>query len=441
MPNVVQNEAAPRGQEILNRRWLQLTIGVIAMMAISSPQYVWTLFVKPLQTTMNSSLAAMQVTFSVLIVVQTWLSPLQGFWIERFGVRTLFSIGAVLVGASWILGAYASTPVQLYATYGLLGGLGTGIIYIGIVGLMVKWFPDRRGFATGMVAAGYGFGAIVFTFPVDSSIKASGYATTLITFGFVFGAILLITAQLLRRPPLGWQPPRPVAMRAAVAQTGRQFSPKAMLRTPIFWLMFVMMTMMSTGGLMVTSQISVFAREFGVAQVLVYGLAALPLALTVDRVLNGVTRPFFGWVSDRIGRENTMALAFLLEAAAVFLLLAFRADALAFVLLSGLVFFGWGEIFSLFPSTLTDTYGEQHATTNYGFLYIAQGVGSVLGGPVAALLHDQLGTWVPVFYIVITLDILTALLALLVLKPMRRRWFGGSGAATSQRSYAGAGAG
>jgi MFS transporter, OFA family, oxalate/formate antiporter len=440
MSNNLPKKQSPAVSGILNQRWLQLTIGVIAMMAISSPQYVWTLFVKPLQTTMNASLAAVQVTFSVLIVVQTWLSPLQGFWIERFGVRTLFSIAGVLVGASWVLGSYAASTLQLYLTYGLLGGLGTGIIYIGIVGLMVKWFPDRRGFATGMVAAGYGFGAIVFTFPVDSSIKANGYESTLITFGFVFGAVLLITAQLLRRPPEGWQPPRPAPERSAVTQTGRQFAPKEMLRTPIYWLMFLMMTMMSTGGLMVTSQISVFAREFGVAQVLVFGLAALPLALTVDRVLNGITRPFFGWISDRIGRENTMALAFLLEAAAVYLLLTFRTDAVAFVLLSGLVFFGWGEIFSLFPSTLTDTYGEQHATTNYGFLYIAQGIGSVLGGPVAAMLHDQMGTWVPVFYIVITLDILTALLALFVLKSMRQRWFGGSGSGRAS-GYAGAGVG
>jgi len=431
MSTAMSREFPQSGTSLLHRRWFQLTVGVISMMAISSPQYVWTLFVKPLQTTLDASLAAVQVTFSVLIVVQTWLSPLQGFWIERFGERVLFSIGGLLVGASWVLGSYAASPMQLYLTYGLLGGLGTGIIYIGIVGLMVKWFPDRRGFATGMVAAGYGFGAIVFTFPVDTSIKANGYQSTLITFGLVFGAVLLITAQLLRRPPPNWKPLKAAVKRQAVTQTGRQYSPKEMLRTPIFWLMFVMMTMMSTGGLMVTSQISVFAREFGVASVLVYGLAALPLALTVDRVLNGATRPFFGWVSDRIGRENTMALAFFLEAGAVFLLLSFKEDALAFVLLSGLVFFGWGEIFSLFPSTLTDTYGAEHGTTNYGFLYIAQGIGSVLGGPVAAMLHDKLGSWVPVFYIVISLDILTAILALLVLKPMRRRWFEGGGSAKS----------
>ncbi len=401
------------------------------MMAISSPQYVWTLFVKPLQTTMSSSLAAIQVTFSVLIVVQTWLSPLQGFWIERFGVRTLFSIGAVLVGASWVLGAHAASPMQLYLTYGLLGGLGTGIIYIGIVGLMVKWVSRSTRFRNG-----HGIGRLRFR--LDRVYLSGG---------------LVDQGKRLRKHVDNfwmclWRSPSdhsttsaPTTIRLATPssrglmqhrgrpKTGQQIpSPKEMLRTPIFWLMFVMMTMMSTGGLMVTSQISVFAREFGVAQVLVYGLAALPLALTVDRVLNGITRPFFGWISDRIGRENTMALAFLLEAAAVFLLLNFRTDAVAFVLLSGLVFFGWGEIFSLFPSTLTDTYGELHGTTNYGFLYIAQGIGSVLGGPVAALLHDQMGTWVPVFYIVITLDILTALLALLALKPLRERWFGRVGA-------------
>ena len=192
-----------------------------------------------------------------------------------------------------------------------------------------------------------------------------------------------------------------------------------MLGTPIFWLMFVMMTMMSTGGLMIISQFAAFSRDFGVASVMVFGLAALPLALTVDRITNGLTRPFFGWLSDRIGRENTMAIAFLMEAAAVTIMVLLRDNALVFVILSAVVFFGWGEIFSLFPSTLTDTFGTKHATTNYGFLYMAQGIGSVLGGPLAALLHDHAGSWLPVFGIVIAMDVLTGLIALAVLKPMR----------------------
>jgi MFS family permease len=206
-----------------------------------------------------------------------------------------------------------------------------------------------------------------------------------------------------------------------------------MLKTPIFWLMFVMMTMMSTGGLMVISQFANFARDFGVAEVTVWGAAALPWALTVDRITNGLTRPFFGWVSDRIGRENTMGIAFILEAAAIALLVAYRDNALAFVVLSAVVFFGWGEIFSLFPSTLTDTYGTRNATTNYGFLYMAQGVGSVLGGPAAALMHDAAGSWLPVFGLIIAMDVITGLLALFVLKPWRTAWLGGSvGAAKLQ---------
>ena len=195
-----------------------------------------------------------------------------------------------------------------------------------------------------------------------------------------------------------------------------------MLRSKVFWLMFFMMTMMSTGGLMIISQFAAFSRDFGVANVVVFGLAALPLALTIDRLTNGLTRPFFGFVSDKIGRENTMAIAFLMEAAAVTLMVLLRDNALVFVMLSGVVFFGWGEIFSLFPSTLTDTFGSKYATTNYGWLYIAQGVGSIFGGPLAALLREQTGSWLPVFAIIIAMDALTGILALAVLKPMRRTY-------------------
>jgi oxalate/formate antiporter len=316
-----------------------------------------------------------------------------------------------------VLTAYASDVTTLYLAYGGLGGIGTGIVYVGIVGLMVRWFPEKRGFAAGMVAAGYGFGAIATTFPIDSMIKASGYQHTMIVFGLALGGIGFLAALGLRRPPA-----TPDYHAASIGIAARSTGPGEMLKTPIFWLLFVMMTMMSTGGLMVITQFAGFAKEFGIGDVMVFGAAAVPLALTIDRFTNGFTRPFFGWVSDRIGRENTMGIAFLLEALAILLWLSFRDNAVAFVLLSGLVFFAWGEIFSLFPSTLTDTFGTRHATTNYGFLYMAQGVGSVLGAPVAAQIHDMAGSWVPVFALLIALDVVTALLALFVLKPMRRQW-------------------
>lgn len=410
-----------------HNRWWQLIFGLIAMMSISSSQYVWTLFVKPLQSSLDTSLAAVQVTFSIFVVLQTWLSPLQGFLIQKFGPRLLISAGAVLTGGSWVLAASAHSLAGLYLSYGVMGGLGTGIIYVGIVGLMVQWFPDRRGLATGLVAAGYGFGAILTTFPIASTIKSAGYAHALTVFGIVLGLVGLVVAQGLRRAPkLSDLPAHAViSSTTAVFQGARNFTSAEMLKTPVFWLLFVMMTMMSTGGLMVISQMGAFAKDFGVSDVLVFGLAALPLALSIDRFTNGLTRPFFGWVSDHIGRENTMAVAFLLEAVAIVMMLALRDNALAFVLLSGVVFFGWGEIFSLFPATLTDIFGTGNATTNYGFLYMAQGVGAILGAPVAALLHESTHSWVPIFGIVTVMDVATALLALFVLKSWRKRMMSG----------------
>ncbi len=414
-------------------RWTQLGLGLVCMMAISSPQYVWTLFAKPFGGALGAGAPAIQVTFSILIVLQTFLSPFQGWLIDRFGPRWLIAGGCALSGLSWVLAAKAASLAGLYATYGVMGGLGTGIVYIGVVGQMVTWFPDRRGFAAGVVAAGYGMGAILTTFPIADSLAAGGYQATLSRFGFILGAVGFVAALGLR--------PAPSALPAAPVSTGasRGTSPSPlpgavrdvpsgeMLRQPIFWLMFVMMALMATTGLMVVSQISAFATDFGVAQVMVWGFAALPLALTVDRFCNGLTRPFFGWVSDRIGRENTMCLAFALEGLAMAAWLSTLHHPVAFVLLSGLVFFGWGEIFSLFPSTLTDTFGARFATQNYGCLYIAQGIGAILGGPMASLLHQQTGSWTPVFAIAIGADLLTAALAISVLRPMRRRYLGVAG--------------
>ena len=384
------------------RRWLQLGLGLIVMMAISSPQYVWTLFVKPFQNATSASLAAVQVTFTLVIVLQTFFSPVQGYLIERFSPKLMFALGAALSGLGWITASHAETLWSLYATYGLLCVLGTGIVYVGIVGLMVRWFPDRRGFAAGLVAAGYGMGAMITTFPIANMMEAAGFRQTLLVFGIILGIVGVLAAVGLRAPHADEVPN---FKSAGVISSKTDTEPKAMLRTPLFWLMFVMMTMMSTGGLMVSANFAAFSREFGVADALVFGFAALPFALTFDRVTNGLTRPFFGWVSDQIGREQTMAIAFAMEACAICLLLYNRQNPYAFALLSGVVFFAWGEIFSLFPSLLTDTFGTKHATTNYGFLYMAQGVGSLLGGPIAALVHDAAGNWVPVFGIAIALDV------------------------------------
>ena len=399
-------------------RWTQLVLGLIAMMSISSPQYGWPFFTKVLRDSLGVQLSTLQWTFTILIVLQTFFSPVQGYLVDKFGARLLIAGGCLLSGLGWITASYVTSITGLYLTYGLFCGIGTGIVYVGVVGLMVRWFPDRRGFATGVVAAGYGFGALLTNIPIYNMINASGYQHTLLVFGIILGVVGAAAALMLRLPTEADVLPQPAV---EVSSVGTR--PEEMVRTGLFWLMFVMMTMMATCGLMVVSQFGAFSRDFGVADVVVlFGMAAFPLAQQIDRITNGLTRPFFGWVSDRIGRENTMAIAFLLEATAVTMLLLFRENALAFALLSGVVFFGWGEIFSLFPSTLTDTFGAKHATTNYGLLYMAQGVGAILGGPLAALLREHTGSWLPVFTIAIAMDVLTAVLALSVLKPMRRAY-------------------
>jgi oxalate/formate antiporter len=394
------------------------------MMTISSPQYVWTLFTPSFQTKTGALLSDVQWTITILIVLQTWLAPVQGLLVDRFGPKFLIAFGAVLSGAGWIASSYISDLWGLYLTYGLLCGIGTGFVYIGVIGQMVRWFPGNRGFATGVVAAGYGFGAMLTTFPIDSMMKTAGSEETLLTFGAIFACVGFLAAMFLRSPRRG-EVETGVDLTAGTPV--KDVSSAKMLKTPVFWLMFFMMSMMSTGGLMVITQFVSFSKSFGITSattVVIFGftLAAIPAALTFDRITNGLTRPFFGWVSDNIGRENTMAIAFILEGLAITLLLQFRTDPYMLVLLSGLVFFGWGEIFSLFPSTLTDTFGTENATANYGFLYMAQGVGSILGAPVAAMIFEKTQSWLPVFELVIGMDILTGLLAFFVLKPMRRTY-------------------
>jgi OFA family oxalate/formate antiporter-like MFS transporter len=398
-------------------RWYQLVAAMVCMMAISSPQYVWTLFTGPLTVKLGASLAQVQITFSLLIVLQTFFSPVQGFLVDRFGIKKLIAFGCVLSGLSWVLASHADSLTSLYLTYGLLGGLGTGIVYVGIIGLMVRWFPDRRGLAAGAVAAGYGMGAMITTFPISNSLRDAGMESTMTTFGIILGVVGLVASQFLRQPPATQEIAEP-----KVVSTVVDFTPRQMLKTKVFWLMFAMFTMMSTSGLMVTSQMASFAKDFGMTDVMVFGMAALPLALTIDRICNGLTRPLFGWISDRWGRENTMAFAFFFEGVAMTLWLTTSDNPVLFVLLSGVVFLGWGEIFSLFPSTLTDTFGTKNATTNYGFLYMAQGIGSIFGGPVAALLHQYTDSWTPVFAVAISFDIITAFLAFFVLKRMRSNW-------------------
>ncbi|MFT8516661.1 MAG: oxalate/formate MFS antiporter [Acetobacter persici] len=394
-------------------KWRQMIAGLVCMGAISSPQYVWTLFTPVLKTDFSTSAAALQITFSLLIVLQTLFSPVQGWIARHVSPRNLIMAGIVLTGLSWVASAQVHSLTMLYLTYGGLGGVGTGIVYVGVVSLLMQWFPKNRGMAAGAAAAGYGMGAMLTTFPISHLLAATDWRNTMMVFGVIMAVVGVVAACFLKVPEIVTTPDAPEAS---------GYLTSYVVRTPLFWLMFFMMATMATSGLMVTSQLAQIGTDFGVAHLTILGMAALPLAMTLDRIANGVTRPLFGWVSDHLGREQTMAFAFSLEALALTCWLALANHPVAFVLLSGIVFLGWGEIFSLFPATLTDTFGTRDASRNYGLLYMAQGVGAVFGGPLAAWLHQASGNWHIVFTLAIGGDLLTAFLALAVLRPMRRRF-------------------
>ena len=412
MSHVESSAAAPRPTV----RWLQLVAGIICMVMIANLQYGWTLFVSPIDEKYHWGRAAVQVAFTIFVLTETWLVPVEGWLVDRFGPKIVVFVGGVLVAIAWAMNSAADTLTMLYAA-AAIGGIGAGGVYGTCIGNALKWFPDRRGLAAGLTAAGFGAGSALTIIPIQGMIQASGFEATFLWFGIGQGLVVVALSLMLRAPQVGEVPPS-----TRLKQSARDYTPLEVLASPIFWVMYAMFVLVGAGGLMATAQLAPIANDFHIAKVPVsllgLTLPALTFALSIDRVLNGLTRPFFGWVSDRIGRENTMFIAFGLEAVGIWALSAFGQDPVLFVVLSGLVFFAWGEIYSLFPSTCTDVYGSKYATTNAGMLYTAKGTASLLV-PLANVLAAASGGWHLVFIVAALMNAVAAIMSLAVLKPLR----------------------
>jgi MFS transporter, OFA family, oxalate/formate antiporter len=401
-------------------RWGQLICCVICMMLIANLQYGWTLFVNPINQAHGWSLAQIQFAFSLFIALETWLTPIEGWIVDmvgpRIGPKFMVASGGILVAIGWIVNSQAESLTMLYVG-AALGGIGGGAIYATSVGHAVKWFPDRRGLAVGLTAAGYGAGAAVTVIPISYVIATYGYQTAFFWFGIGQGTIVYILAWLLRGP----DPGEVTVTSAKVIQSGRSYSPWEVLRSPVFWLLYIMFVMVSASGLMATAEVAPIARDFNVANtVLVLGFSTITVALIVDNVANGSARPLFGWISDNIGREYTMAIAFSLGGVAYWLLGTMGTEPWAFVVFAALVFLTWGEIFSLFPSTCTDSFGTKFATVNLSLLYTAKGTSAFLV-PVANIIKAHTGDWHMVFLATTIMNFAVVALALFVLKPLRRQ--------------------
>jgi MFS transporter, OFA family, oxalate/formate antiporter len=463
-------------------RWGQLTLGVIAMVMIANYQYGWTFFVPDIQKKFGWDTASIQIAFTLFVLFETWLVPIEGWFVDKYGPSIVIFVGGILCGIGWWMTSRATSlgGIDGYYSAMIICGIGAGGVYGTCIGNALKWFPDKRGLASGITAAGFGAGSALTVTPIQNMIKSEGFQSTFLYFGVGQGLIICLLAFLLVGPKAGQVPA--ATLNANVIQTRRQYAPAEIIGPgwlyavggivalvgglilytvglafwiplalavlifvmgggivimrgePIFTLMYFMFVIVGAGGLIVTANLKPIAADLKIADVNVtmmgLTMTAITFAATIDRILNGLTRPFFGWISDKIGRENTMFIAFLMEGVGIYLLYLWGANPFWFVVLSGFVFFAWGEIYSLFPSTCTDTFGSKFAATNAGLLYTAKGTAALLV-PYSNYLQKASGSWNSTFLLAAGANILVAVLALFVLKPWRQRVIAASGAGTA----------
>src|SRR4030081_3717425 len=405
-------------------RWAQLVMGIVCMAMIANLQYCWTLFVDPIDAKNHWGRAAIQLAFTIFVVTETWLVPIEAWIVDKYGPSIVVMFGGVMISLAWVLNSYADSLTMLYAA-AVIAGIGAGVVYGTCVGNALKWFPDRRGLAAGATAAGFGAGAAITVVPIANMIATSGYQSAFFDFGIAQGLIVFALAFFI--------PPPTMAMPAKkkqlnLPQTGIDFTPPQVLRSPIFWVMYLVFVMVAAGGLMAAAQIAPIAKDFKIANepvgLLGFQMAALTFAISLDRIFDGFGRPFFGWVSDTIGREHTMFIAFGTAALMVLTLSVYGHIPIVFVLATAVYFGVFGEIYSLFPATSGDTFGAKFAATNNGMLYTAKGTASLLV-PLASVVAANYG-WQAVFVFAVGLNATAALLALFVIKPMRRAFILGN---------------
>jgi OFA family oxalate/formate antiporter-like MFS transporter len=403
-----------------NNRWVQLIFGIICMGLVANLQYAWTLFVSPMDA-QNSTwgMSAIQLSFAIFILVETWLVPVEGYLVDKFGPRPVIAAGAIFAAVGWVIDGVATSLPELYIA-AVIAGIGAGCVYGTCVGNALKWFPDKRGLAAGLTAAGFGAGAAVTVIPIANMIQTAGYQHTFIFFGILQGACIFVLAMFMLRPV----PPKGVQAAPRVVTTKVDYTTGSMIKQPIFWLIYAMFVAVAAGGLLATAQIGPIAKDYGLAKLPMtlagVTLPLLTMTLSIDNLCNGFTRPLCGFISDRLGRENTMFIVFLGEGLAMLGLMKYGHNPVAFMTFAALVFLFWGEIYSIFPAVCADTFGVKYAAGNAGTLYTAKGTASLLV-PLASVLSAD-GNWDRVFIAASAITIVAAVSALVILKPWRKRF-------------------
>ena len=405
---------------LTNRRW-QLAVCVVAMTAIASPQYAWTLFTEPLAHGLGAQLSHVQVAFTLFILAQSWLVPVLGYVMDLLGARVVVALGGILVGLSWVGSGLANSVWELYLFYAM-GGVGVAAVYGACIGLALKWFPDRRGLAAGLAVGAYGSGAALTVVPIRHLIEGAGYRTAFMIWGLLLGAVIVLVAWPMMMPHPGWRAPEskrhPVDTSPHAPPRVASVTPFQMVRSGTFYLLYLVAVLVTFGGLMVSAQLKPIAVAYGIDKVpLLPSVDALALALMANLAVAAVARPFWGWLSDRMGRYRTMALAFALGGVAIFGCLELARIPLGFVVFSCLTAFTWGASFVLFSAAIGDAFGTDYAATNNGIHYTSKGVAAIFAGWGAARLVEATGSWAPVFWLGVACNLVAALIVLFVLQP------------------------
>jgi|HubBroStandDraft_1064217.scaffolds.fasta_scaffold03080_9 OFA family oxalate/formate antiporter-like MFS transporter len=418
---MTRSDVATTGMMPRATPWIQLGLGIICMCMIANLQFGWTAFVPKLIKNTHWTLTAVQWSFTIFVLVETWLVPFEAALVDRFGPRLAVIVGGIFAALGWVCNGQLHSLPGLYLG-GALAGIGAGMVYATCVPNAVKWFAANRGLAVGLTVAGFGAGAAVTVTPLVHMIQTAGPFPTFTFFGLAQGAVIILCGFFLVSPPRATTP----AMLANVRclQGTHDYTLLETLRSPVFWLLYAVFILIAAPGLMFVAQIAPVATAFHLAaipvHVALWTAPVLLLTLQLNNIVGGISRISLGWISDRVGRERTLAVAFSVEGVGVWAFSRFGHTPVAFILLSALVFFAWGEIYSIFPALIRDHFGQRYAATNYGVLYTAKGVASLLV-PISSAIAIATGSWTTVFYLAAVMNIVAAFLAIAVLWPLRLR--------------------
>lgn len=362
-------------------RWLILISSIIVMMVISIYQYSWSIYAYAISNDLKWTLTTISLTFTIYVYLSTFIQPFSGFLADNYGSRKLAFISSILVGMGFIASSYTSRPEELYLTYGL-GSLGVGALYGIATGTAVKWFSERKGLATGLVTFGFGAGASLFNLPIQSLINANGFRNAFTYVGIFMLVVLIPLSFMMVYPKTSGSKDSGMTKGSEV-----NYTPTKMLRTWQWYLIYLTFIITPTAALMFGAQLKPMAVEFNIPT------NYLNVVLVVFPLANGLSRVIAGIISDRIGRERTMAIFYSLLGISLLGLSFLGSTPPSFLLFTFIASLLGGSPYTFYPSIIGDYYGTKYVTVNYGITYTAKAWSGLLSGWVTAYLVEAYGTY------------------------------------------------